>query len=605
MFSLGQDRISRRKFLKRVAVSAGVQGLTLSRLSQGKSLQKESRATGTLNLLFVDGARDQPTSVRVEVLDRQPSGSSAVTAPPAVGSQSSVPFVLPSVYNGKAYFAEDAFSIEQPVSLLAKKLFNPYTRTDQFYADGHCTLSLPPGAYKLRVFKGIEYRVQAREVTIRAGETLKLTVQMSRWANLPEQGWYSADDHLHIPRPVKELDPAICKWMQAEDIHVANLLQWGHAKDFKQALQYQHGPAGIYQEGDYIVAAGQENPRTNILGHAIILGASFAINFPEQYLVYQLFWKEAERQRALKGYAHYGLYGGAQYGLSMDLPSGLLNFLEVVQADEGVYNIWYDILNLGIRMTPTAGTDYYPFATLMLPGRERFYTKVEGPFTYQTWLEGVRLGRTFASNGPILEFAVNGKEMGEEVILKRPDSVVVEGAVRFDPDRDNVRRFEVIENGQLIRSFPRRGHSPEIRFRFQHGVERSSWLAVRASGNKSGEAQMNQPLDAPSTNFVWSSKATWGESFYPASVCHSAPVYVTLENSPPLSAQPRAKALARAWLARLEELEQRLAVEQIQYVPEPPPGFNDGVDAGDLQKNRPTILEIIRGAKKYFEGLAH
>jgi hypothetical protein len=74
-----------------------------------------------------------------------------------------------------------------------------------------------------------------------AGETVKLT----RWIYMPEQGWYSADDHLHIARPIKELNAFISKWMQAEDIHVANLLQWGLEKRFHNALQYAFGVSGM------------------------------------------------------------------------------------------------------------------------------------------------------------------------------------------------------------------------------------------------------------------------------------------------------------------------------------------------------------------------
>ena len=35
------------------------------------------------------------------------------------------------------------------------------------------------------------------------------------------------------------------------------------------AQQYAHGPEGHYQEGNYILAAGQENPRTHFLGHKV------------------------------------------------------------------------------------------------------------------------------------------------------------------------------------------------------------------------------------------------------------------------------------------------------------------------------------------------
>ena len=69
-------------------------------------------------------------------------------------------------------------------------------------------------------------------VDIPASGTISHAIRLERWSDLPRQGWYSADDHLHIPRPTSELNPAISKMMQAEDIHVANLLQMGKVEDF-------------------------------------------------------------------------------------------------------------------------------------------------------------------------------------------------------------------------------------------------------------------------------------------------------------------------------------------------------------------------------------
>ena len=315
-----------------------------------------------------------------------------------------------------------------------KKLKTLIPKQPQFYSVGNSEISLPPGRYELKVYKGIEYEVQRHEIQMRAGETVELTVKMSRWIEMTQQGWYSADDHLHIPRPVKELDPFISKQMQAEDLRVANLLQIGLSKRFHTAIQYTHGPASIYREGDYWVVAGQENPRTHFLGHTITLGAHSPINFPEAYVLYRLFWEEARRQGALSGYAHYGKLRGALFGLALDLPGGLLSFLEVLQFRQAIYDVWYDILNTGFRLTPTAGTDY-GCGNHTNPGRERFYTKVEGPLTYNAWLEGVRRGRTFVTNGPLLEFRVNGKGIGGEVVLKERGSVLVEGSVHFDPTR--------------------------------------------------------------------------------------------------------------------------------------------------------------------------
>jgi hypothetical protein len=407
----------------------------------GFGAQARPARPGTLELAVLDDASGQPTPARVELLDAEGQGYVARDALPTDGD--CVNRVIPADY-----------TLERAIAVMSKQFMNPFTKTAQFYTAGNSEVSLPPGDYTLRLRKGPEYELQERQLHITAGEITTFTAKMSRWISLPEQGWYSADDHLHIARPVKELNPFISKWMQAEDVHVGNLLQWGLASGFHNTLQYAFGESGVYREGDYLLATGQENPRTHFLGHTIILGGHTPINEPQVYLIYQRFWEEAEKQRALKGYPHFGKLQGAEYGLAIDLRARLLNFLEVLQFEHGEYDVWYDILNLGFRMTPTAGTDYPCFGSL--PGRERFYTKVEGPLTYDSWLAGVRAGKTFVTNGPILDFRINGKEIGDEVLLKKPGSVAVEGRARFDPRRDIVERLELIVNGEPVKSFPRK-----------------------------------------------------------------------------------------------------------------------------------------------------
>ena len=289
-----------------------------------------------------------------------------------------------------------------------------------------------------------------------------------------------------------------------------------------------------------------------------------------------MLWEEARRQGALKGYVHGGLFAGAMNGLSVDLPLKLLDFLEVLQFDGGHYDVWYNILNTGFTMTPTAGSDY-PFGSSTsspsLPGRERFYTRLDGPFTYETWLEGVRQGRTFVTNGPLLGFTVNGKGIGEELVLEKPDLVRVEGSVWFDPARDDVDRLEVIANGQILRTFLRKENEPEIHCRFYFEVREAGWLALRASGNK-----VAQVKSTPST-------------------AHSGAIYLTVRNMPGRSKHPRAKALARAWVARLRELEARVE-SQPNFM-----GLSRWIDqvSGDyIRKNQQALLEAIRSARKYF-----
>ncbi|HEY5553160.1 MAG TPA: CehA/McbA family metallohydrolase [Opitutaceae bacterium] len=540
----------------------------------GCTTADSAHTSGMLELSITDGAGGQETAARVELLDA----------------------------NGKTYIATDALlvgpgyadrtipwqgDIEKAKALLSQKIENPFTHTTQFYSDGSSTVALPPGTYKLRVYKGIEFKLGTREIEIRDGETVKLDVPLERWVNMQAKGWFSSDDHLHISRPVVELNPILSKWMQAEDINVANLLQFGTYKAFTAAPQYEHGPDGVYREGDYLLVSGQENPRGDFLGHGIVLGARTPIHFPDEYLLFRKFWEEARKQGALSGYAHWGMGSEAQTGLALDLPTGLLDFLEVMECWDANYDVWYEILNAGIRMAPTAGTDYGTLPNL--PGRERFYTAVKGPLTVESWLDGIRRGETFVTNGPMLELTVDDAGMGGDVVMKKPGTVRVRASMRFDPERDDMFRIEVVRNGVVVKIFPRIGPTSEVHADFELEVDETCWLAVRAYGIKAGEFEPPDGYLPP-----WRNR----KRDAPASLAHTAAIHVTVEGTRKLEAQDRAKAAVAAWLARLDELEQMLIDENLKFI-----ALTDDPYKPDMEyllKNRPALLEAIERSRRFY-----
>jgi hypothetical protein len=512
-----------------------------------------------LRLEIVEAATGAPAAARVELLDAAGNAYVADDAVPVGGD----PKDRESPWRG---------TVDDYLAGLTRAVRNPYTKTLQFYSSGRSTLSVPPGAYRLAVSKGLEYRVARRDVEITPGRDLDLRVPLERWSDLRERGWFGADGHLHIARPLRELDPQLSKWMQAEDLAVATFLQWGHLNRYHNSLQHTHGGPGVYREGDYLLASGQESPRTHVLGHTIIWGASTPIEVRESYVIYRLFWEEARRQGAISGYAHMGLAAGALNGLSIDLPGGLLSFLEVLQFNNANYDVWYTILNTGFRMAPTGGSDY-PFGDVGLPGSERFYTRVEGPLSYEGWIEGIRRGRTFVTNGPLLDLRVAGREAGDEVALRGPGPVEVEARARFDPTRDALERLEVIANGEVVRTVPRAAADGLIEARFALDLRESSWLALRASGGKVG-LQRAVP-----------------------SLAHTGAVYASVAGTPEIREQPRARALARVWATRLTELEMRLG-SQIDSMGSS--GWDDRLPPEYLRTQRPALLEAIRSARKHF-----
>ena len=478
--------------------------------------------SGTLTLALVDTSSGLPSPARVEILDESGQtwiapGSLAVGGGDCGGHVAALPGAGAAAAN--------------PMLDVTDYVRNPHSGAFQFYLAAESTLALPPGRYRVTAYKGFEYQPVVRQITIAPGSASRAVLPLARWIDMAALGWFSADDHLHITRSGPDDDPRLARWMQAEDVNVANLLQMDFVPGVLAATQYAFGPRHIFQDGDTIIASGQENPRTWILGHGIILGAASYIDFPDSPLEYGRYWQAAARDGALRGYAHWGS-GAARDGLAIDAQTGNIDFLEVLQSDLASYDALYDILGLGIRMTPTAGTDY-PCALTNLPGRDRFYTRVDGPLTYASWMTAIRRGRTFVSNGPLLtEFSVGDARVGDELRLPAPAALAVRGTVRFDPARDDVTALELVLDGEVVQVAQQRSAPGEIRMQTSLEVASSAWIALRAVGRKLDLPPFARPRTASA---------------------HTGPVYVAVGGAK-IADRDTARRLAEEELRRLARL---------------------------------------------------
>ena len=68
---------------------------------------------------------------------------------------------------------------------------------------------------------------------------------------------------------------------------------------------------------------------------------------------------------------------------------------------------------MGFRTRISGETDF-PCITDAVVGQGRVYAKVDGPLSYKAWLESVREGRSYVSDGRshLMDFRVNGTEVG-------------------------------------------------------------------------------------------------------------------------------------------------------------------------------------------------
>lgn len=350
-----------------------------------------------------------------------------------------------------------------------------YQPDSSFYVDGKFNVELSPGVYKMSITKGIEYL--ARELTLdltSSDSDMDTTVVMKRWINMPERGWYSSDDHIHVRRSPRE-NPVLLRWIAAEDIHVGHLLQMGdyHATYYSQ---YAFGEEGRYHEHENgghshaILSPGQEDPRTHEIGHTISLSADSLVRNTGQYYYYDRLADKIHELNGLFGYAHQGVTFHGYRGMVLDIFAGKVDFLEILQTcvEGGPLETthYYHFLNLGFPITATAGSDFpwcgysrytdeesapgTPAEWNARIGNVRFYTYTGGIYSFENWRKGVRAGHTFVSNGPILDLKVNDQMPGSVLDLKKGDQV------KISVTAYGQRKQVPLESLQLI------GHGKEI-----------------------------------------------------------------------------------------------------------------------------------------------
>jgi hypothetical protein len=570
--------------LGRIALLAALASLACS---------EPPEATGTLRVSVVDATSGAPTPARLEI--RGANGS----------------FHVP----GSALELTLECEVAPPPDWAAgwvrtQALDNPHTGTTQFYAAEPFEASLPVGPYRVRSYRGIEYPVSEDEIEIRAGETSEVEIRQTPFATPWADGWVAADDHLHITRRTSADDARIAAWMRAEGLFVANLLQMGTVDQFGVTPQRAFGPDGVVRsegptpERPYLLVSGQEHPRTHFLGHTITLGASEPVDRRDSYILYETTFRAGRELGGVSGYAHWGL-GPAQDGLAIDAPRGLVGFVEVLQFEMPHYAIWYELLNLGLRVAPSAGTDF-PCGPWSIPGRERVYAKVDGPLTAEAFVGAIRDGRTFVTNGPLLvDFRVDAATIGDEHTLEAPADVRVAGEIVFDPARNAITAVELIRGGDAVPLVTERSGGT-LRFDQRVPIDRSSWVALRVSGDKVGE-QPFLPLDLP--DFAWELSERIGSGAggfrdvreglarrhqHRLAALHTAPIWISVAGTPALAAQQPGVDLRAAYRTRLEVLSERLGDDRLpdetiwDWIP-----YSDGVSEEHLRRHREALLRAI------------
>lgn len=436
-----------------------------------------------------------------------------------------------------------------------------------FYTSGRYKATMPAGGYDLVVARGPEYRIATQHVDVAPGTSRTVRVSLARYENLPQDGWYSGESHIHLLREqVPDLN--ILHLMQAEDIHLGNLLEMGNILGtyFKQSTWDRQGR---FVQNDYALVSGQEDPRTGMRGHTIHWNLKEPSHLtPDTFFSYHTVFETTRKQGALTGYAHHGESFNGRRGLALDVPFGLVDFIEVLQGGRINTDVWYSFLNLGFHVRPVGGADW-PYFGPTLPGIERTFVKVDGTFSPDAWYDGIRNGRIVVSNGPTLKLSVNGQEIGSEIRVPRGTKLSIVTSTALNPDIDPLDRLELVVGGEVSATEKAAGRD-RVEIRKEIVATQSMWIAARAYGAHQ-EPQFTTIGHTAPIYVIVDGEPTWNRAKVKDLVAHQRAMLKELLTIPvdPLSdleAWETGDTLVDQWPKQLPRLEPRIGQADQKYV---------------------------------------
>lgn len=476
----------------------------------------------------------------------------------------------------------------------AKRLAPDFGFHPQVYRSHGEKVKLPVGEYYIEYTRGPEYVVKTQAVKVPArARAHQVNFKLERWIDLAKLGWISGDHHIHAAgcmhyeTPAQGVQPDdMMRHILGEDLKIGSVLTWGPCYYYQK--QFFEGKDNKLSQPDYLMrydleVSGFPSSHT---GHLVLLQLKDQ-DYPNTKVIEDwptwdlpvLQWGKA--QGAVVGFAHSG------WGLEIKdtkLPSDEVPKFDGIGANEYIVdvthdavdfistvdtpapwelNIWYHTLNVGFRTRISGETDF-PCIYGERVGLGRSYVKLDGKLNYEAWVEGIRAGRNYVTDGKshLLDFAVNGVQMGtnnSEVKLSQAGTVRITAKVaarlgeQLDPNlragtaetapRQAARQMsevEAIRRGRLDQKpyweleRARIGNSREVPvelivngeavarktivadgtiqdLKFDIKLEKSSWVALRifpsSHTNPIFVLVNNQPIRASQKSAEWCLKA--------------------------------------------------------------------------------------------------
>ncbi len=389
------------------------------------------------------------------------------------------------------------------------------------YIDGTCEIGLPVGPIHVEIDKGPEYTPLRLQANVGPGK-LALRFTIERWTDRRADGWYSGDIRCHFLTPHAALLEA-----QAEDLAVVNLLAvecqapgpFGRTYPAVPNLLAFSGQRSAVESPGHVVVVNTQNvhPVLGSLGllncHRVVYPLRFGGPDGVDDWTLADWCDQCHRKGGLVVWVNTAhVSEGFLFGEPLvDLILGKIDAYEIDSFEDSPFDVtpdWCALLNSSVRVPLVGGSGKE--SNGMALGAMRTYARLSAgaDFTYKNWIEAVRAGRTFVTNGPLLSFVVDGQEPGATFsVLPDSKTLPVRAEARSVAPFD---RLEILADGKVVAEAAAGGSPCSAVVETDFPISASCWFAARCRGQ-------SQLLHRPTNQCVFA---------------HTSPVYVRVEGRP-------------------------------------------------------------------------
>jgi hypothetical protein len=353
-----------------------------------------------------------------------------------------------------------------------------------FYSDGEFTLQVPRGSVQVRVERGTEFTPWQRAVECDVPGDVALDIELERWCDPSAEGWHPGNLHVNYQETEDDPDRRLMYDSRVEDLRTMEISYVKREDKPYSSNKYSPGVLKEFSDERHYVQCGIETrhnmggSHTYGFGHVLLLNLRNVVEpvsrgllvdpLAPDYPPISYASDDTKQQGGIVIWCHNG------HGIESPV-AAILGKVDAISLwdtywEDLHYEVWYGLLNCGIKLPASTGSDWF------LDSGNRVYTKTQPEFEYGRWLQALREGRTFVTNGPILSISVDGREPGDTVRMQPGNSVTVN--VDWS-SHYAVHSVDVIANGAITHTerFPE--GSVQGSFECELPVDTDGWIASR------------------------------------------------------------------------------------------------------------------------------